>query len=95
MKTNLTKWSEYLADVERRADIFMENLYPNPPQFFYIPNVDGTVRVCKIFTRYYSFGPDTYKAKDNPTKIELARLKSLHDSDIVFDSKKITKNQRI
>jgi hypothetical protein len=87
MKTNLTKWAEYLADVERRADIFMEELYPNPPQFFYIPHIDGAVRVCKILRRYYSFRSDTYKAKDNPTKIELARLKSLHDSDIVFDAK--------
>lgn len=85
MKTNLEKWNYYLGLLNKKADAFMDEINPIIPSVFYKVHLNGTLNICSVINRHYSFR-GLYFNGSNPTKKDVSKIMEFLNSKIVFDS---------
>ena len=87
MKNNLEKWNHYLELLNKKADVFMDEINPLIPSMFYKVNLNGSINTCTVTDRHYSFH-GLYFNGNKPNKNDVVKITELFNSEIVFDIEK-------
>lgn len=87
MRTNLEKWEYYLSIIRDKENIFIKNNTKNIPDKIFEISLDGSIRTLNVNgVRYFSYY--NYSGK-KPTKIEVAELKRISETDSEYSIEKI------